>query len=326
MSANKSERLLNLLILLLVSRSYVPKDRIRDTIEAYQGSSDEAFDKMFERDKDELRALGVPIEVGYLDKLFEDEQGYRITRDAFELPELDFTPDEVAVLGLAARVWQHAGLARATSAALVKLKAAGADVDRDAIDALPPRLAAQEPGFDDMWEATLSHTEVAFDYRRPGQSGTKRRRLQPWGVATAQGRWYVVGLDVDRGEPRVFRLSRIDGEVERVGRPGSFEVPADTDIRALTQSLAPARPTQSAVVLARCGWATGLRRRADVTAAQVDGPDGTTRWDRLSLPYVSVESLADEILGYADVVVALEPAELLELVKNRLRSLAETAR
>ncbi len=99
---NKSERLLNLLILLLVSRSFVTKDRIRDVIDDYRGGSDEAFEKMFERDKDELRSLGIPIEVGHLDAYFDDEVGYRIKRDAFELPQVELEPDEAAVVGLAA--------------------------------------------------------------------------------------------------------------------------------------------------------------------------------------------------------------------------------
>ena len=91
-------------------------------------AGDEAFEKMFERDKDELRSLGIPIEVGYLDRAFEDEPGYRIERSAFELPQIDLEPDEAAVVGLAARVWQHAGLAATTTQALVKLKAAGVGV------------------------------------------------------------------------------------------------------------------------------------------------------------------------------------------------------
>ena len=125
MSAAKSERLLNLVILLLVARNYTTKEQIRQLMEPYRGSSDEAFDRMFERDKDDLRALGIPLETGYVDKFFEDEPGYRIKRDAFELPAIDFAPDEVAVVGLAARVWRHAGLAAATSDALVKLTPRG---------------------------------------------------------------------------------------------------------------------------------------------------------------------------------------------------------
>ena len=121
-SARKSERLLNLLITLLVSRTYVTKRRLREVIPDYaEAASDEGFEKMFERDKEDLRALGIPIEVGGFDPLFEDEQGYRIKRDAFELPEMSLEPDEAAVVGLAARDWQLAGLASATSAALLKL-------------------------------------------------------------------------------------------------------------------------------------------------------------------------------------------------------------
>ena len=86
MSAAKSERLLNLVILLLVARNYTSKEQIRELMEPYRASSDEAFDRMFERDKDDLRALGIPLETGFVDKFFEDEHGYRIKRDAFELP------------------------------------------------------------------------------------------------------------------------------------------------------------------------------------------------------------------------------------------------
>ena len=92
MTARKSERLLNLLITLLVSRTYVTKERLRSVIEPYHEVNDEAFEKMFERDKEELRSLGIPIEVGYVDRAFEDDPGYRIERSAFELPDIDLTP------------------------------------------------------------------------------------------------------------------------------------------------------------------------------------------------------------------------------------------
>ena len=121
MSVKKSERLLNLLIMLLVQRHFVPKSRIRAIL--YPEAGDEAFDRMFDRDKDELRSLGVPIEVGQLDPLFEDEPGYRIRPDRFALPPVSLEPDEAAVVGLATRVWQHARLAEATSDAVRKLTA-----------------------------------------------------------------------------------------------------------------------------------------------------------------------------------------------------------
>lgn len=312
---------MNLVIMLLVSRNYVTKERIREVIEGYQGSEDEAFEKMFERDKAELRSLGIPLELGSVDKYFDDEQGYRIARDAFELPDLDLEPDEVAVLGLAARVWQHAGLASATSSALVKLRAAGHDVDRDALDVLQPRVGADEPAFDAMWSATVSRTPVRFAYRRPTDDVDTTRHLEPWGVVTSRERWYVVGLDRDRGEPRMFRLSRIQGDVETDGRAGEFTVPAGTDIRALTSSLAPTRPRSEGVVLARRGSAVLLRKRSLQIVPDVEGPDAESAWDRLTVPMYSPEELAGDVLAHLGDVVAVAPTELRDRVTRQLAAL-----
>ena len=317
MAARKSERLLNLLITLLVSRSYVTKERIRSVVEQYRDAGDEAFEKMFERDKDELRSLGVPIEVGYLDRAFEDEPGYRIERAAFELPQIDLEPDEAAVIGLAARVWQHAGLASATSDALVKLKAAGVSVDRGMLSTVAPQLTVDEPTFEAFWAATQDRTPVAFEYRTAASAETATRHLQPWGVVSFRARWYVVGLDVDRGAPRLFRLSRVQGQVRATGRPGSFEVPPGTDIRALTESLAPVAAEHQARLLVRRGAAYGLRRQGELLEG--DAPDG---WELLGLSYGRTDALADEILGYGADVVVEEPAELRALVLGRLRKVA----
>jgi proteasome accessory factor B len=316
-AARKSERLLNLLITLLVSRSYVTKERIRTVVEQYREAGDEAFEKMFERDKDELRSLGVPIEVGHLDRAFEDEPGYRIERSAFELPQIELEPDEAAVLGLAARVWQHAGLASATSDALVKLKAAGVSVDRGALSTVAPQLTVDEPTFEAFWSATQERVPVAFDYRTASSVETATRHLQPWGVVSFRGRWYVVGLDTDRDAPRLFRLSRVQGEVRNAGRPGAYTVPEGTDIRALTETLAPAPAEQRARLLVRQGSALGLRRQAVVAPHP-----SRAGWDRVEVSYGRTDAMADEILGYGADVVVEEPTELRELVVGRLRQVA----
>jgi proteasome accessory factor B len=325
-SARKSERLLNLLITLLVSRSYVTKERIRDVVEQYRDAGDEAFEKMFERDKEELRSLGIPIEVGFLDRAFEDEPGYRVERSAFELPEIDLEPEEAAVVGLAARVWQHAGLASATSAALVKLKAAGVSVDREALNVVQPQLTVEEPTFEAFWDATRTRTPVRFCYRTSSSPESVERRLQPWGVVSFRGRWYVVGHDIERGEPRLFRLSRVHGDVVPEGRPGSFEVPEGVDIRSLTERLAPEVRDRRARVLVRRDSAHDLRRHADpVPGDPVSGDpaiDVPEDWDLLEVGYGRTDALADELLGYGEDVVVLEPEELRSAVVQRLRSAA----
>jgi proteasome accessory factor B len=320
MSARKSERLLNLLITLLVSRGYVTKDRLRQVIPDYkQASSEEAFEKMFERDKEDLRALGIPIEVGGYDPLFDDEQGYRVARAAFELPEIDLEADEAAVIGLAARVWQQAGLAAATSDALMKLKAAGVEVDREALNVAQPRLAEDEPSFERFWEAVSTRRTVSFDYRRSTAARPTTRHLQPWGIVSYRSRWYVVGFDLDRDDHRLFRLSRVVGEVAFTGPEGSFTVPEGTDIRALTSRLAPDTGKRTAVVLVREGRALALRHRAATSEAAGEG------WDRIGVTFGRTDALVDELMTYGDDVVAVEPEELRSMVVERLRAVAGVA-
>lgn len=321
-TGRKSERLLNLLIMLLVQRQFVGKDRIREIL--YPGMSDDAFEKMFERDKEELRSLGVPIEVGSLDAYFEDEPGYRVRADQFALPDIELTSDEAAVVGLATRVWQHARLAEATTEAVRKLTALGVEVDESALDIAEPRLSADEPAFDAFWEATQERTPVEFDYRGPAATRATTRHLQPWGVVRYSGRWYVVGLDTDRGEERVFRLSRVQGSVRRTGAPGSYDVPPGTDVRATAMRMAPPPPAGESVLLVRRGAGTALRRDAVSVEADVAGPDDRTAWDRVRLGR-SGSSVADELLGYGADVYVEGPGELRDLVVARLRAAVGTA-
>ncbi len=120
------------------------------------------------------------------------------------------------------------------------------------------------------------------------------------------GRWYVVGLDTDRGEERVFRLSRVQGEARKVGAPGSYDVPPGTDVRATTLRLAPEPPTGRAVVLVRAGSGLALRRDAESVEPGVAGPDDRTGWDRVVINRGG-PGAADELLGYGADVYVEEP-------------------
>lgn len=312
MAAAKTERLMNLLIMLLVQRHYVPKEKIREIL--YPESSDEAFEKMFERDKDELRSLGVPIEVGSTDPLFDDEPGYRIRPSALQLPDISLTADEASVVALATRVWDHAALASATTNAVRKLTAAE-DVDTTALQLVQPLLSADEPSFDGFLEAVQSRTAVEFEYTR-ARGSASTRHLQPWGVARSLGRWYVVGFDTDRGAERVFRLSRVVGTPRLVGRPHAFEVPVGTSVRDIAARLAPDTTPQCAVLLVRPGTGHALRRGVHTFLAGVEGPDGT-EWDRLVIERTNGD-LASEVLAHGPDVYVVEPAELRAAVIDRL--------
>jgi proteasome accessory factor B len=327
MTARKSERLMNLLITLLVSRGYVTKQKLREVIPDYKAAATEdAFEKMFERDKDDLRALGIPIEIGGYDPLFDDASGYRINRDAFELPEITLAPDEAAVLGLAARVWQQAGLAAATSDALLKLKAAGVELDREMLDVAQPQVSPDEPVFEPFWEAVSTRRTVRFGYRKAGAATSEQRLLEPWGIVSYRSRWYVVGHDVERDAPRLFRMSRVTGDVELVDEPGSFDVPEGTDIRALTGTLAPPAATgeRTATLRVRPGRAVALRHRHD-NVAEAGEPQAGEGWERLTVRFGHVEPLAEELTAYGPDVVVDEPEDLREAVRARLAAVVRSA-
>lgn len=321
MPARKTERILNLTICLLVSRQYLSKARIREIVEGYRDLSDQAFERTFERDKDELRELGVPIQVGSFDSMFDDEPGYRIDRSDFELPPIELDAEEAAVVGVAARSWQHASVAESTRSALSKLQAAGVQPESSQLAALQPYVTANEPAFDPLWHAVLDRVQVSFGYRGA------TRMLEPWGMTSHRGRWYVVGRDIDRDATRMFKLSRIDDLPQLRSGGAAFDVPADLDLRQLSLSLLPDEPRAQALIAVRAGKAPALRRRGQpaepAQLAEVDfaWPNG---FEVVQVGYADVGVLADEIACYAADAVVIQPADLREAVLARLDAVAAT--
>jgi proteasome accessory factor B len=318
-AAKRAERLVNLVIALLGTRQYVSAARIRDTVPGYEPDdgterADEAFKRMFERDKAELREIGVPLETGRT-SVFDTEDGYRIARADYELPEITLTGEEAAAVGLALRLWQSAQLAGAAQSALVKLRAAGVEVDQTRGLPIQPRLDAGEPAFEPCYAAARDRRELTFDYRRPDAEQASRRRVQPWGVVAWHGRWYLVGHDLDRQAPRVFRLSRVTGTPRPSGPEGAFEPPADLDLAAVV-ARQEAREEHLVVVRARPGTAIGLRRHAESLGPADDGDD------RLQLRTTEPWGLADELASYGPDVLVEAPQRMRQAVVERLSRLA----
>jgi proteasome accessory factor B len=317
-SAKKTERLLNLVICLLATRRFLTVQQIRAAVPGYEQDSEESFRRMFERDKEELRELGIPLETGTHSAAHDDEPGYRIARRDYELPEIALEPDEAAALGLAARLWQSAPLSGATGSALLKLRAAGVEAPT-APAMLEPRVAAREPAFPQCWEAVRDGRAVRFGYRASGRREAEERSVEPWGVVSWRGRWYLVGHDTVRGAQRVFRLSRVVGEVAVVGEPGSVTPPGDVDLRAAVARMAEDEPRETAVVRLRAGAGWELRREArEVRPADQPG------WDDVEVGFTDPERLADRVTGYGSDAVVLSPAEARAAVVRRLSALAAT--
>lgn len=310
-SKAKSERLVNLLIMMLSARGFVNKHRIRSTIEGYRHQSDVAFERMFERDKEELRAAGVPVVTGSNDPDLDTDEGYRIDRSDFELPPVSFTPEELAVLGAAASVWQDSVAAQQTTDALETLRAAGADPDPGRLLTLRPRLPA-EPGFDEVREALLEQREITFGYR--GQS----RRVQPWRLSQRRGRWYLVGYDLEREAPRNFKLSRITSDVVAVGPSKSYTVPSAEFIASHVRFDRDG-DVASAVVALRDGVGSDLRRSARAVSWEGALPAGFTTWHvESSRPDI----LVGDICELGPDAICLAPPELRRSVIDQLRYVA----
>ncbi|MCW2713752.1 MAG: transcriptional regulator protein-like protein [Frankiales bacterium] len=316
MSAKKTERLLNLVICLLATRRYLSVQEIRTAVPGYDQDTEEAFRRMFERDKDELRELGIPLETGTDSAAHDDEPGYRIARRDYELPEITLEPDEAAALGLAARLWQSAPLAGATGSALLKLRAAGVD-SPSAPAALEPRVGASEPAFAQCLAAVRDGRSLVFTHRTAG-GPPQERHVDPWGVVSWRGRWYVVGHDVDRDAPRVFRLSRIAGAVQITGEPGSVVPPPGVDLRGWVARSAEDEPRATARVSLRPGAGWELRRAATATA-----PDPHREgWTLVDVGFSDPGRFADRVTGYGADAVVLTPPEAREAVVARLQGLA----
>jgi predicted DNA-binding transcriptional regulator YafY len=310
---DRTERLLNLLFALMASSRPVPKQVLRDVIDAYRTSpSVEAFERMFERDKDELRSMGVPVETVEGSDGAGGIEGYRVAASAYALPEVDFTADELAVLGLAARVWEQASLGPAAQRAVRKLEALGSGVVVDGPVGIETRIATAEPSFPVLLDAVRSRHAVRFEYRKPGDDAPEQRTVQPWGVASRRGHWYLVGHDLDRGAPRVFRLSRVVGAATAYGAAGSYDVPEGIDVAGMIAASAPRPGALTARIRVAPGRANGLRRRAATASPDGDG-------DVLEVPYSDDEAMAADVVGLGAAAVVLEPASLRSAVVRRLR-------
>lgn len=316
MATTRAERLVNLVLCLLSSRQYLPATRIRQIVPGYTDArSDEAFYRMFERDKAELRELGVPLETGRTPG-FDPGEGYRIARRDYELPDIDLEPDEAAAVALAARLWDSPELAGAAHGAVRKLRAAGVEVDTEPPAVVEPRVRAAEPALTSLISAVQAGQVVSFPHRRHPAAEPITRTLEPWGVVSWRGRWYVVGHDRDRQATRCFRISRIDGPVRTVSGPGVVSRPEGVNLLAIVADSAEPPPvTHTARLWLAYGRAHGLRRRATAQGTlTVDGVDG----DVVEVDLPGWEIAARWIAGHGPDAVVLEPPALADAVRARL--------
>jgi proteasome accessory factor B len=308
------ERLINLLALLLESRRPLTFEDIRRTLpEAYTQEDKASAKRQFERDKDTLRQIGIPIDVVPTDA-FEIEEGYLVQRDRYELPDISFTPEEAAALFVAAGGPEQdpqaaqavRKLATGTETGLASLAEAAA---AGGVDTSGPHLQA-------VADAAARRRRVRFRYR-PLEGEPGDRQVDAWALLFRRGSWYLVGRDLDRDEVRSFRLSRIDSPVRDAGEAG----PPPQGFRAAehlqagpwglgepeTTARVAFSPKVSWWALAGVSGSRALRTR----------PDG---WTEAEVPAGQGEAFASWVLSFGADAVVLSPPEVREAVIRSLEA------
>ena len=307
--SRKSERLVNLTIALLATRRYLTKSEIFRSIEGYEGN-DESKERMFERDKDDLRSLGIEIEVGGFDPIFNDEAGYRIKPESYALDLGEISGADIALLSLAANAWNGQALNAIAHSALLKLKSIGIDSDIDAIPMLAPRMVSASSELVTVVEAITTRSPITFTYI--GQDlENQKRTLNPYALASRDGFWYFAGMDLDKGAIRTFRLDRVEGEIVVGKKNDSFEIPAGFD---LFSHLDEGISAKLATIDIRKGKAFALRKKALSVVEKGE-------WDQITIQYGDDATIIDSLLWHLDDVVVIEPSELRESVVKILSSM-----
>ena len=304
--SRKSERLVNLTIALLATKRYLTKSEIFRTVEGYEGSP-EAMERMFERDKDDLRSLGIAIELGSFDPLFEDEAGYRITPSSYKLDlgELDGT--DIALLSIAASAWTGAALERESTSALIKLASMGLDSDSEALSLLAPRINGTNENFTVITDAIIRRSEIEFEYVSSDLT-KQQRRIAPYSLRGQSGSWYLVGQDLEKNSLRTFRLDRIVSEVSASKKSNTYVIPDEIPDQGAEEVREIAR--------IRIRKNRGHQLRSYATVLESD-----EEWDEVSLPIVDANWLLRTILWHRDDVVLLEPSSLRKQIVQSLKEL-----
>jgi len=307
---DRTERLLNLVFALMGSAQPVSRASIAATIPGYDPAAGQAaFERMFERDKDELRSLGIPIRT-VLD-VNGDVSGYTIDRDDYALPDLHFTAEERSVLALAASAWQNALLTSSASSGLRKLESTGdLVVGPEPTPGFVAHVHAADAALLPLLGLLRSRESVRFDYQAPQADTAGERHVDPWGIIAQEGGWYLVGHDRDRNATRAFRLSRMRGAPRAAGEIQQ-SAPDGADLRALIDPGSRSSEDVTARVRVAAGAGAALRRMSNDRLLADDAGE-------IQVTAADSAALVSAALFAGDGVEILEPAGIRHEVQAAL--------
>lgn len=311
-----SERQLGLTFALIYSKFGLTKREIFERLPGYAGvdRSPDALNKIFERDKRDIRTLGVAIETIVPDDGDNQETRYRIPMQAFAWPEkLKLTANQVALIELAVQCWSDAAMSPEVGAALMRLRALGDVPTSEMVQQLAPRFRVFDRAFDAISEAISECAPITFKYRKPNSQEIEQRTIQPWKLISVEGQWLVQGVDVDKDAARNFLLKRIVDKAVKVDfAPESrFERPTTEQLTKIEQKLEEFIRRNTAtlrIVPASAAWS---HFEMDIRA------NGSTD---LTLSVMDEDLLAETIRSFAGQIKVLAPATLAAKINNGLRT------
>lgn len=315
---NPEDRLFHLILALMSTSDGLTKEQILTTVRGYRedteaGMARESIERRFERDKDALRDLGIPLEASIPPEDDGNNKNtlYRIRKGDYDLPDdIVFSGRDVALLNLAAAIWREGSLSREAHVAALKIASFGITVDENLLG-FAPVISTRDPALTDLREAIDASRTVEFDYLKPGETAASTRRVSPWALVNHEGRWHLYAKEASSDQAKTFLLRRIVSRIRH--RPDLAE-------------LSP----QGAAAVALGELEDEFQR--NVAALRVlDGSDaqavlqarrGCTRsGDVLSVHYTDPAIFADELAALGPGVVVLEPEPLRDMVIERLQLL-----
>lgn len=307
--SDQAERIIALALLLANTRRGLTREEIREQIQEYPRQTSPSFERMFERDKSALRAMGLEL-ITESDEF--DDAGvsrYRVDGDRTYLAQIDFTADEVDAIVAAAAVWGHAQWFGPAREALAKLPAIGSAQS----DAVGGAVAHEvHPLVERATELCDQRRAVRFDYLKPDESSAERRTIDPWAVVQKNGNWYLVGLDHVRQDVRSFRLSRVQGSLKPVGKAGSYQVPDGVIPEDLVASEPLGDPVDVTLRL-RPERAWRLRQSLGIPGSDVES----------TVPITGLRTLVGEVLSLGDAVEVVAPPAVRSEVEAALAAVLD---
>jgi proteasome accessory factor B len=265
---------------------------------------------MFERDKDAIREMGVVIEtMTQLDDIDDNKiQRYRISEDAYELPEdVRFTPQEMALLELASSAWREGSLSVESRHALTKLISLGVTADNQLLG-VAPRIRTYDRAFEALQSIQNAQGIAIFSYIKPGDTLARERNAAPLGLTNWRGNWYVLAFDVVAAAERTFLLSRIVSDVRKVPNK-TFERADESFASRLHNELDALAAGTEAVISVTAGSDAALRL-GSLYGEPID--------DCIQIPYADRDLLTDELVSFGSDVYVISPPELIESVVAKL--------